>query len=45
MNGTSDIAESAEIAILPARTRGLGQLGGIMVSFLRRVRFFVVNLN
>ena len=27
--------EQIEIAILPARTRGLGQLGGIVGSFLR----------
>ena len=35
----------AEIAVLPARTRGLSQLGGIVGSFLRCVWLSVVNLN
>ena len=29
--------EQTEIAILPAQTRGLGRLGGIVESFLRYV--------
>ena len=45
MNGISDITEQAEIAILLARTRELGQLGGIVGSFLGCVWLFVVNLN
>ena len=39
------ITEQTEIAILPALTRGLGRLRGIVGSFLRHVFWYVVNLN
>ena len=37
--------EQTQIAILPARTRGLGRLGGIVGSLLRYVWLFLANSN